>query len=795
MAYARFEPHGMTAADAPGAPGIEPTWTSSAKDAVGTSLRSSRVWFTLGHGIVNEVFYPRVDAPQIRDLGFIVADGRGFWCEVKRENGYSITPVAPGIPAYRIEHRHPRFTLTLRICSDPNRDALLIDAHLAGDGLTLYALLAPHLGGLGNDNAASIQRHGAYTVLGAEHGKPDVACALLAVDGDGNDAWRRASCGYVGVSDGWQDLARHAAMTWNYSRAGPGNVALIGALSQARVKFALAFERDLVGACTLAAAALASSFERAWNVQVADWKDWHAAHVPHRCFKDDELPEELREELAISAMVLKVHQDRDFIGAMVASLSTPWGQSRDDEGGYHLVWPRDLCETSGALLALGDRDSARNLLAYLVATQQPDGHWYQNQWLSGEPYWHGIQLDEVGFPILLAAALAERDALQGIPVAGMIARAASFIARNGPITPQDRWENDSGLNPFTLAICIAALVCAADFLTGAARDYVLELADAWNAKVERWTYVANEGSQGEGWAGHYVRSAPSEALAANFDLARWTRASDADETRTLGLECLELVRLGLRRADDARILDSVRAIDATLRVETPNGSVWRRYPGDPYGEYEDGAPYDGNGIGRAWPLLAGERGHYALAAGEDALPYLLTMRAVASPGGMIPEQVWDAPALPEFDLYPGEPSGSANPLVWAHAEFIKLCASRAVGRPFDRPAAVMRRYGRGVPADPAWERWTFHNQIEAIDVGKSLRIETDATATIHYSCDGWATTADADTADTGLGIYVAQLPTSDLAAGARIVFTFYWEDQGRWEGRDFSVDVAGGGKS
>ena len=97
--------------------------------------------------------------------------------------------------------------------------------------------------------------------------------------------------------------------------------------------------------------------------------------------------------------LLKVHQDRTYCGAAVASLSVPWGDSSQSRGGYHLVWPRDLVETAGALVALGAFDEARDTLRYLIATQQQDGHWCQNQWLGGDPFWQGVQLDETAFPI------------------------------------------------------------------------------------------------------------------------------------------------------------------------------------------------------------------------------------------------------------------------------------------------------------------------------------------------------------------------------------------------------------
>lgn len=154
----------------------------------------------------------------------------------------------------------------------------------------------------------------------------------------------------------------------------------------------------------------------------------------------------------------------------------------------------------------------------------------------------------------------------------------------------------------------------------------------------------------------------------------------------VALDFLQLVRLGLRRAGDPWVLDSVQIADTLLRSDTPMGPAWHRYPGDGYGEHADGTAFDG--VGRGWPLLTGERGHYAPSAGEDPLPYLQAINNMAGDNGMLPEQVWDVAPLPERGLHPGRPSGSAMPLAWAHGEFVKLAASNVLGRPFDRPLAV-----------------------------------------------------------------------------------------------------------
>jgi len=425
---------------------------------VGCSLGASRLWFTIGGGIVNEVYYPRVDLPQIRDLGFIVADGKGFWTEVKRLERHVIGLGAPGTPAVRIVHRHERFELTLRVTPCANRDVLLVDVVLNGDeGLRPYALLAPHLGGTGLANRAEVVSYRGRKVLWAEQGP--FGLALAAATERQRDAWLRASAGYVGENDGWQDFDRNGAMSWEHSSAGPGNVALLGELPRHCV-LALGFGSSAESAATLALTAVFEPFEISWERQIRVWTQWHANSAAVAPPPAD-LPLLCEEQMRISTMVLRAHQDKTYLGAMVASLSVPWGNTKEEREGYHLVWPRDLVECAGALLAVGATREAGNTLRYLLATQHDDGHWNQNQWLGGKIYWYGIQLDETAFPVLLACALDERGALDGIEVTDMIRRALSFLVRNGPVSDQDRWEENAGINTFTLAVCIAALVTGA----------------------------------------------------------------------------------------------------------------------------------------------------------------------------------------------------------------------------------------------------------------------------------------------------------------------------------------------
>jgi glucoamylase len=778
-------------AAAPGAPGLSPTWCSSAKEMVGCSLGSSRLWFTIGGGIVNEVYYPRVDLPQIRDLGFIVSDGAGFWVEVKRLWQHELDLSVPGTPAVHVVHRHERFQLTLRVAPCEHRDVLLIEVGLSGDArLRPYALLAPHLGGSGANNRAQVLEYRGRRVLCAEQGP--FGLALLAVTPEQQDAWGRASAGYVGTSDGWQDFAHNGALTWAYDTAGPGNVALVGELPRHAV-LALGFGSSAEAAITLARTALTEPFAVSWERQLTAWTRWHAACTPEEALIAD-LPQECATQVQTSTMVLRVHQDKTYPGAMVASLSVPWGNTREEREGYHLVWPRDLCESAGALLAVGALHEARNALGYLLATQTADGHWNQNQWLGGTGHWLGVQLDETAFPVLLAAALEERAALGGTEVTHMIQRALSFLVHQGPVSDQDRWEEDAGLNTFTLAVCISALVAGARFLPEDARELALAFADYWNASLEEWTSVCDGPlARLYGVPGYFVRVAPRESISADRctpDRVLPIRNLQVDPnlpaSAQVSVDFLQLVRYGLRRADDPLILASVKVADALLKVQTPAGPCWHRYNEDGYGEHDDGHAYDGTGRGRPWPLLSGERGHYELCAGHDPLPFLEAMAHMASAGGMLPEQVWDAAPIPARGLAPGRPTGAAMPLVWAHAEYLKLAASRELRRPFDRPAAVWERY-RGERPLLTRVIWTEQAPVTRITEGCALSIALREAATIRWGLDGWQDVREQETRPNSLGLHLLEIDTPRLRAGRTLDFTF--RNALSWAGRDFRILV------
>ena len=792
---------------APGWPGGTPRWTSSAKSGVGTAIGSSgRVWFTVSHGILNEIYYPRVDQACTRDLGLIVTDGKGFFSEEKRHARHEIAALGAGIPAYRLTNTCPqgRYRIEKEILADPRREVVLQRVRftaLAGTlaDYSLFALLAPHLGNQGAGNTGWVGDFKGLPMLFAER---DGTALALACSTD----WVSRSVGFVGVSDGWRDLAAHNRLEWSYERAENGNIALTGeidlAASAGRFVLALGFGRTCGEAAHRAAASLWDGFDRASSRYCRDWEAWQGTLRPL-----ERASAGARDLYRVSTAVLRTHESARFPGGIVASLSIPWGASKDDGdlGGYHLVWPRDLVESAGGLLAAGALDCLGRVLRYLAVTQEADGHWPQNMWLDGTPYWNGVQMDETGFPVLLVDLAYREGALGAGHLARlwpMVRRAAGFLARNGPVTQQDRWEEDPGYSPFTLAVEVAALLCAADLADlhePALAPYLRETADAWNDSIERWTYVTGTAlARQVGVDGYYVRIAPPEEADASSPAGGFVPIKNRPpgESRQparhiVSPDALALVRFGLRACDDPRIVNTVKAIDALLKVDTPGGPLWRRYPGDGYGEHEDGEPFDGTGIGRPWPLLAAERAHFELAAGRrmEAEALRDALAGFANEGGLLPEQVWDGPDLPGRELFFGKPSGSAMPLVWAHAEYVKLCRSLADGRVFDMPPQPVQRYQVDKLGAP-FILWRFNHKCQSLPAGKRLRIEALAPAVVHWSADGWGTTCDTSTRDTGLGLHAADLPAESLPAGARIDFTFFWPLANRWEGRDFAISVA-----
>lgn len=797
----------MAEGNAPGAPGMTPRWTSSRKSGVGTALTSdSLVWFSISHGIFNELYWPRVDKACTRDIGMAVTDGMDFFSEEKRHADSQTQYMAEGVPAYKIIStcKQGRYQIEKEILTDPRRDTVLQFTRfkaLAGklEDYRLYLLAAPHLDNKGLGNTAWVGDYKGVPMLFARRNGNSMAIACSA-------PWLRMSAGYVGASDGWQDLHRNKRMTWEYERAEDGNVALTGEVdineAGAGVLIAIGFGSTEYEAGNRARASLQDGFELAKDAYVKGWQDWQNTLTP--------IEEEAKREkdlYRISTAVMRVHEAKKFEGGYIAGLSIPWGIIRgdDDLGGYHLIWPRDMVETASAMLAAGARHTPLRVLHYLQATQEADGHWPQNMWLDGSAYWDKVQMDETALPILLIDLARRNGAIDEVNVKRfwpVVRLAASYIVKNGPISQQDRWEEDPGYSPFTLAAEIAGLLAAADIadLHGdrSCADYMRETADLWNGNIERWIYARDTGLAREyGVDGYYVRIAIPDKMGTvppyMSDIPIRNRPTGHDSFKAghiVSPDALALVRFGLRAADDPRILNTVKIMDDMLKVDTPYGTAWHRYDEDGYGEHEDGSPFDGTGIGRAWPLLTGERGHYELAKGDKdyAGKLLHDMETLAGDGGLLSEQVWDTDDIPEKELVKGRPSGSAKPLVWAHAEYIKLRRSIKDGRVFDMPPQPVQRYIVEKTGTP-FAAWRYNQKCRGIPAGKVLRIEVLAPVSVHWSADGWNTVKDTAARDTGLGVFVADLPTDKLPSGTKVVFTFYWLESRNWEGTDFEITI------
>jgi glucoamylase len=792
---------------APGWPGIPPRWTSSAKTGVGTALaRHSKVWFTISHGILNEVYFPRVDQACTRDFEFLVTNGQDFFSEEKRHCTFENRPLEIGVPAYELANTDisGRYRIHKEILTDPYRNVVLQKVRfepLKGElvDYRLYALLSPHLANCGDHNTGWVGDYKGVPMFFAEVDGAALALGCSA-------PWKKMSVGFVGYSDGWRDISDHFEMQWEYDRAENGNIACTGEIDIAACNgefiTAVGFGAIVAEAGLQVRSTLQEDYAERRQNYVLHWKDWQDTLLK----LDD--PQRENDLYRASTAVLRTHESKDFLGGIIASLSIPWGFSKGDEdlGGYHLIWPRDLVETAGAMLAAGAVQDAVRVLRYLETTQEADGNWAQNLWLDGRPYWSGIQMDETAFPILLLDLL-RREAPKELGKIErwwpMVRKAAGFIVRNGPVTQQDRWEEDGGFSPFTLAAEVSALLAAADIADilghSETATTLRDVADSWNENIERWTYATGgELAAQLGIEGYYVRIAPPVTDAAASPTQGFVPIKNRppgknmeQAFRVISPDSLALVRFGLRAPNDPRILNTIRVIDSLLRVQLPQGKCWYRYNGDGYGEHEDGSPFNGTGIGRPWPMLSGERAHYELAAGnrEEAEALLCMMeRSTSGQSRLIPEQVWDTTDFPALELFRGKPSGSACPLVWAHAEYIKLRRSLRDGKIFDQPPQTVQRY-LIEKVTRKTNGWRFNNKCRSIPRTRILRLMLPQPVLVHWSTDGWKTTHDAQARDTGLDMYRLDLPTASLPSGSQIIFTFYWPQEDRWEGKDYSVQV------
>jgi glucoamylase len=784
-----------------GAPGIEPRWTHSAKEGIGTAYHSScHVWFTLSHGIVNEIYYPTVDQPNTRDVQLLITDGETFLHEEKRDLHHEVSYPERNCLLYRLINSDPlgRYRVVKHLLADPHRSVMLMHVRLEvaeaslRHKLKVFALLAPHLARGGANNSAWVCEFAGRRLFHVA--REDVHLSF----GCEPDFGRR-SVGYAGTSDGWRDLVDNFRMDWEFRAAERGNVALTAELDPSYEEWTLgiAIGRSGQSSATKLLHSLADPFERHREGYV---RQWRRTEIGPEC----DLSADTGDNGGIyrlSRCVLLAHEDKLFQGALIASLSIPWGEIRSDDeiGGYHLVWTRDLVQSATALLATGHTGTPLRALIWLACIQKADGDFPQNSWIDGRAYWSGVQLDEMASPILLAWRLQREGKLTTFDPWYMIAKATRYLLLQGPVTGQERWEEQSGYSPSTLAVVIVALVCAAEFARSRGEavtaEFILTYADWLACHIEDWM-VTSRGELVPGKPRHYVRITPSDPNTIDphpdvdtLEIQLANGAGRHPARNVVGGDFLHLVRLGIRDAHDPVVLDSLDVIDSVIRRELPQGPCWRRYNHDCYGQKHDGSAFDGTGVGRSWPILTGERGHYELAAGRDPLPYIKVLEHMANQGGMLTEQLWDDQDLPDGTLKCGQATGSAMPLCWSHAEYISLVRSRRDGVAFDRIEPAYQRY-IAKPVESRHEIWSFRHQTLRIPLGKTLRLLTGAHAIVHWTSKGWEDARGLDTQSSALPeLFVADLPTAELPLGTVVEFTFQWPAAGKWEGRNFRVSI------
>ena len=704
---------------APGAPGKDAQWATAGKQAIGTSAtRESKVWFTLAQGVLTEVYYPDVTVANVHMLQFIVVNPKTKKVETERDDAiHQIKPLKIDSLSFQQINtaKSGEWKIIKTYATDPENDAVLIDVRFESKepSLRLYVYYDPSHGNTGLHDSAQSRPF-----------SPPSNDGFTSFDLSAKSAsyvrftseLSEQNAGYVGISDGLDQLKSSGQIRDQFETALDGNVALTAQiLKPRRFQVIIAFADNYAEAAVKSAVSIQKGFE---SIQRAYEKGWaeYVRTLP-------KVEPKYQAQFNMAAMVLKAQEDKTVPGANVASLTVPWGgganANEDVGGGYHLVWSRDLYHVFTAYMAIGDRAAAERALDFLFKIQQKeDGSFPQNSWLDGKRGWGSLQMDEVGYPLIMAWQLGRFDKAT---YEKHVKRAADFIVKNGPFTSQERWEERPGYSPSTIAAEIAGLVCAADIAKRNGDDASaliwLAAADDWARNVERWT-ATTKGKYGDG--NYYIRISEKGEPDGGHNIELNNNAGTYPETEIVDAGFLELVRLGIKPADDPLIVKSLKVVDQVIKVDTPNGPAFYRYLHDGYGEMPDGRRWnwDGKytGKGRLWALLSGERAQYELAlcnksaatydyACQAGYPRLNHMLAFANEGLMIPEQIWDKPTAPpnidrQFipELKFGEGTGSATPLAWSMAQFIRLAMNLKAGKNLDTPQVVYDRYKNGIPA-------------------------------------------------------------------------------------------------
>lgn len=713
FSFLLFASFGFGQTAAPGGPGKDAQWATAAKQGVGTSATAkSKVWFTLAQGVLTEVYYPDVTVANVHLLQFIVVNPKTKKVETEQDDAiHQIRVTRPDSLTFQQINtaKSGEWKITKTYVTDPSRDVVAIDIQFrrSNPNFVLYLYFDPSIGNSGmGDNV----RGAGNKILAYEK---DVYSALFVPTNIVSDF----TVGFAGVNDGLDDLRKHGRFVDKRSGMNGGNLAATARMKSDDFMVSLGFGRTESEAWNNAEYLHPDDrksrvFEEIQSTYEKGWADY-VKTLPR-------VDAKYQAQFNMAAMQLKAHEDKANPGANIASMSVPWGgganANEPNIGGYHLVWSRDLYQVFTAFMAIGDRAAAERALDFLFKVQQkPDGSFPQNSWLDGRPFWGSLQMDEVAYPLIMAYELKRFDKATW---ENHVKKAANFIVKNGPATPQERWEEEAGYSPSTIAAEIAGLVCAAEIARRngdtASAELYLKTADEWEANIEKWTVTKTGPHSREPY---YIRIAQNGKPDAGDKIELNNGAGFFDEREIVDAGFLELVRLGIRPADDPIVVNSLKVIDKVIKVDTPNGPAFYRYNNDGYGEMPDGRRWnwDGKytGKGRLWVLLSGERGQYEIAQCAAQLlessvaercynrpkARLDHMLAFANEGLMIPEQVWDRKKTPKNidrqfipDLKFGEGTGSATPLAWSMAQFIRLATNLKAGRNLDTPAAVYDRY-------------------------------------------------------------------------------------------------------
>jgi glucoamylase len=690
----------LAQSSAPGAPGANATWNESNLQGFADSLGgSSKVWYTLGNGELENVFYPQTDTPDTFGLQYIVTDGSTFTSTETAGTSHAISLADPTSLVWQQVNTAANgdFSITKTYVADPSRSVVLIQTtfdNLSPGPLQLYADYLPQLSNDGMGNTGGTDS--ASGDLGASNGS--VSSALAASTG-----FTQATTGYAGSSsDGSAQLASSHVLTATYSSATSAGhivqVAQIPVAASGSTTFTLAlgFGSSQSAAIADAAASLAAGFSSLESSFESGWHSWASGlNAPPASVTGSPA---LKTQYYVSLMELKADEDKTYAGGFVAAPATPWGASVSANSagahGYHVVWTRDEYEMASALLAAGDTADANAALSYIFQyEEESNGAVKQNTFLNGTAVFGSLQMDEVADPIILAYQLGATSST----VWSSVQNLANYLVSNGPTTPQERWEENGGYSPATMASEIAGLLCAAyiakaNGATGQAATYQ-STALSWASQLDSQTYTTN-GPYGGG--SYFLRITPDGSPDSGASIFIQNGGGNHDDRTVVDPSFLELVRLGVRAPAAADITSTIGVVNTELQANTPEGPIWHRYDFDGYGETASGGDYTGAGVGNPWPVLTGERGEYDVADGNltGAQSMLQTMAGAANAGYQIPEQVWAGSSGTGGFTF-GQPDNSSTPLMWALAQYARLAIDISAGHDTDTPAVVTQCVQQG----------------------------------------------------------------------------------------------------